>query len=142
MRGVTIVYATHILDGLDGWPTKLLHVSRGRVAHFGPASALLGQPLNKSAATEAQPARAAESGSLYRIVRARLRAELAAEAQRALDLAATPATEDVVPEPALAAKAAVSAPPPAAPTTMASAFGGSRFDRFGGSGGRQMNMYG
>ena len=30
-RRATIVYATHIFDGLDGWPTHLVYMSLGRV---------------------------------------------------------------------------------------------------------------
>jgi len=30
-RGATIVYATHILDGLNEWPTHLLHLNNGRI---------------------------------------------------------------------------------------------------------------
>ena len=30
-RGMTIVYATHIFDGLDAWATHLLHLSHGKL---------------------------------------------------------------------------------------------------------------
>eukprot|EP00899_Mesostigma_viride_P006382 jgi/Mesvir1/15745/Mv03318-RA.1 len=30
-RGATILYATHIFDGLDGWPTHMAFVSRGKL---------------------------------------------------------------------------------------------------------------
>lgn len=30
-RGATIVYATHIFDGLEGWVTHLLHVHNGHL---------------------------------------------------------------------------------------------------------------
>ena len=33
--GVTIVYATHIFDGLDDWPTHLAFISDGKLARFG-----------------------------------------------------------------------------------------------------------
>ncbi len=29
--GATIVYATHIFDGLESWPTHLIYVANGRV---------------------------------------------------------------------------------------------------------------
>lgn len=29
-RGATIIYATHIFDGLEFWPTHVAHVARGR----------------------------------------------------------------------------------------------------------------
>ena len=34
-RECTIVYATHILDNLAGWPTHLVHLHRGRVREWG-----------------------------------------------------------------------------------------------------------
>lgn len=34
-RKCTIVYATHILDNLAGWPTDLVHMSLGRVKEWG-----------------------------------------------------------------------------------------------------------
>lgn len=113
------MYATHILDGLDGWPSKMLHVSNGKVVHYGHVHDLA---LVEDAA--AGP-RARESGSLYRTVRARLRSELEAEAK----------AEAAAPKGAATAFAMeVDAPPKPAAV-------GSRFDRFGGAG-RQMNMYG
>ena len=33
--GVTIVYATHIFDGLDEWPTHLAFVAENTLARFG-----------------------------------------------------------------------------------------------------------
>lgn len=35
-RGATVVYATHILDNLAGWPSHLVHMSLGRVEEWGP----------------------------------------------------------------------------------------------------------
>ncbi|KAK7902886.1 CCR4-NOT regulatory complex component [Exophiala xenobiotica] len=35
-RGATIVYATHILDNLVGWPTHLAHMHLGKVKEWGP----------------------------------------------------------------------------------------------------------
>lgn len=34
-RGATVVYATHILDGLDGWGTHLVHMHEGTVREWG-----------------------------------------------------------------------------------------------------------
>lgn len=34
-RECTIVYATHILDNLAGWPTQLVHMSLGKVKEWG-----------------------------------------------------------------------------------------------------------
>eukprot|EP00249_Psilotum_nudum_P012432 c23782_g1_i1 orf=135-1091(+) len=30
-RGATIIYATHIFDGLDSWPSHIAHIGRGRL---------------------------------------------------------------------------------------------------------------
>ncbi|CAK7271177.1 CCR4-NOT regulatory complex component [Sporothrix epigloea] len=40
----TIVYATHILDHLAGWPTHLVHMHMGMVREWGPASRFLDDP--------------------------------------------------------------------------------------------------
>ncbi|KAL2109339.1 hypothetical protein VUR80DRAFT_2564 [Thermomyces stellatus] len=40
-RECTIVYATHILDNLAGWPTHLVHLHLGAVKQWGPAQKLL-----------------------------------------------------------------------------------------------------
>lgn len=40
-RGATVVYATHIFDGLGGWATHLCHVSGGGVRRFGEVEELL-----------------------------------------------------------------------------------------------------
>jgi CCR4-NOT complex subunit CAF16 len=34
-RGATLLYATHILEGLEGWATHLSHLSDGRIRWFG-----------------------------------------------------------------------------------------------------------
>ena len=34
-RGATIVYATHILDNLVGWPSHLVHMAQGRLKEWG-----------------------------------------------------------------------------------------------------------
>ncbi|SPN97255.1 related to ATP-binding cassette (ABC) transporter [Cephalotrichum gorgonifer] len=41
-RQCTIVYATHILDNLAGWPTHLVHMHLGRVKEWAPAEKILG----------------------------------------------------------------------------------------------------
>ena len=38
-RGATIVYATHIFDGLESWPSHIMYVAGGRVRAFERASA-------------------------------------------------------------------------------------------------------
>jgi CCR4-NOT complex subunit CAF16 len=30
-RGATIIYATHIFDGLDDWPTHIVYIARGKL---------------------------------------------------------------------------------------------------------------
>jgi len=119
-RGTTVVYSTHIFDGLDDWPTHLLHVKAGAVAYVGPIAEA---PRPKTTQTT--------SGSLFSTVRGWLDEER--EELRLASLSAVPAcptqTESFAPTaPPLAAK------PVAAPTSFA-----SKFDRFGGAG--RQNMY-
>ncbi|AEO56898.1 hypothetical protein MYCTH_2314846 [Thermothelomyces thermophilus ATCC 42464] len=40
-RDCTVVYATHILDNLAGWPTHLVHMHLGTVKGWGPAEVML-----------------------------------------------------------------------------------------------------
>ncbi|GBF90133.1 ABC transporter I family protein [Raphidocelis subcapitata] len=37
-RGAAIIYATHIFDGLESWPTHLAYVARGRLQFVAPAA--------------------------------------------------------------------------------------------------------
>lgn len=39
-RGASIVYATHIFDGLEGWPTHMAYVERGAVVRGGALAGL------------------------------------------------------------------------------------------------------
>ena len=39
LRGVTVVYSTHIFDGLDDWPDTILHLAHGKVRYAGAAAA-------------------------------------------------------------------------------------------------------
>ncbi|KAK7910793.1 hypothetical protein PG985_013274 [Apiospora marii] len=41
-RECTVVYATHILDNLAGWPTHLVHMHLGTIREWGPADQFLG----------------------------------------------------------------------------------------------------
>ncbi|KAK8101764.1 ABC transporter domain-containing protein [Apiospora kogelbergensis] len=41
-RECTVVYATHILDNLAGWPTHLVHMHLGTIREWGPAAQFLG----------------------------------------------------------------------------------------------------
>ncbi|KAI2623230.1 P-loop containing nucleoside triphosphate hydrolase protein [Hypoxylon sp. NC1633] len=41
IRECTVVYATHILDNLAGWPTHLVHMHLGTVREWGPAEPFL-----------------------------------------------------------------------------------------------------
>ncbi|KAL9087705.1 MAG: hypothetical protein Q9159_003517 [Coniocarpon cinnabarinum] len=45
-RGSTVVYATHIFDGLGGWPSHLVRMATGRVKEWGPVDEIVnkGQP--------------------------------------------------------------------------------------------------
>ncbi len=45
-RGLTIVYASHVLDGLQDWATHIMFLSPGRIRAFGPVEEVLaGAPL-------------------------------------------------------------------------------------------------
>merc|ERR1719353_1464272 len=57
-RGVTVIYSTHIFDGVDDWPTHLLHLKKGGVHYNGPVKDA--PPAAASAST---------SGSLFCLVR-------------------------------------------------------------------------
>ena len=35
-RGMSMVYTTHIFDGLDGWATHIAYLAAGRLVEFGP----------------------------------------------------------------------------------------------------------
>lgn len=37
-RGATIIYATHIFDGLESWPTHLMYLAGGKMQLFKPAN--------------------------------------------------------------------------------------------------------
>ncbi|KAF8457268.1 P-loop containing nucleoside triphosphate hydrolase protein [Terfezia claveryi] len=39
-RHCTVVYATHIMDGLEGWPTHIVRMTLGRVRQFGTVEEL------------------------------------------------------------------------------------------------------
>lgn len=40
VRGATIIYATHIFDGLENWPTHLAYVEDGRMVTGGPVASV------------------------------------------------------------------------------------------------------
>lgn len=48
IRECTIVYATHILDNLAGWPTHLVHMHLGTVREWGPTEQFLGQATGEN----------------------------------------------------------------------------------------------
>ncbi|KAI1765603.1 P-loop containing nucleoside triphosphate hydrolase protein [Hypoxylon sp. FL1150] len=48
IRECTIVYATHILDNLAGWPTHIVHMHLGTVREWGPAEDFLGASKGES----------------------------------------------------------------------------------------------
>jgi len=39
-RSCTVIYATHIFDGMEGWPTHLAYVTNGELIRFGSAQEL------------------------------------------------------------------------------------------------------
>lgn len=59
----TIVYATHILDHLAGWPTHLVHMHLGSVREWGPASQFLEDPEYYNQRVRSDPALMAASGA-------------------------------------------------------------------------------
>ena len=52
-RACTIVYATHIFDGLASWPTHLVHMSLGEILEVGPPSEFLDSVSRDSASNSA-----------------------------------------------------------------------------------------
>ena len=59
-RECTIVYATHVLDNLAGWPTHLVHMHLGTVKEWGPADELLARVLKDEAKAESGNSRLGE----------------------------------------------------------------------------------
>lgn len=47
-RACTVVYATHILDNLAGWPTHLVHMHLGAVKEWGQADEMLAEAERKN----------------------------------------------------------------------------------------------
>eukprot|EP00803_Ostreobium_quekettii_P009509 evm.model.scf_504EXC.2 EVM.evm.TU.scf_504EXC.2 scf_504EXC:12450-14521(-) len=52
-RGATIVYATHIFDGIENWMTHLAYVEDGKLVQFGRVSDVLGAEAKLSVAVQA-----------------------------------------------------------------------------------------
>jgi CCR4-NOT complex subunit CAF16 len=66
-RGLTILYATHIFDGLERWATHLCHLAHGRIVEMAPLDDI----------AELQALRAsAVSSPLHRLVETWLRRDL------------------------------------------------------------------
>lgn len=40
-RGATIIYATHIFDGMESWPTHMAYVEDGKMVTGGPAASIV-----------------------------------------------------------------------------------------------------
>ncbi|KAK3906524.1 P-loop containing nucleoside triphosphate hydrolase protein [Staphylotrichum tortipilum] len=51
VRECTVVYATHILDSLAGWPTHLVHMHLGTVKGWGPAEEIMREVEEREGAT-------------------------------------------------------------------------------------------
>lgn len=83
-RGACIVYATHIFDGLEAWPTHLMYLADGQLKEFGPASQF--PELQK--------------GRLMNLVEGWLRAEQVIQRERKAIAAAAPKVPKA-PEPAI-----------------------------------------
>lgn len=117
-RGVTVIYSTHIFDGLDDWPTHCLHIKEGGLHYVGPMHLVPRAPECKSG-----------SGSLYTTVRGWLNDERDARRSAALEAPSCPPMTE-----ALAMTPAPEPSKPAASTNFA-----SKFDRFGGA--QRQSMY-
>lgn len=111
VRGVTVIYSTHIFDGVDDWPTHMLHLKKGGVHFNGPiADAPAAAPTAADGATST-------SGSLFKRVRGWLEQERTerrqAKAEAAsLEVEATPMEVDRD-----VSAVGQASPPPAAPAT-------------------------
>merc|ERR1719201_3236489 len=66
-RGATVVYSTHILDGLDDWPSHVLHLRHGTLAYCGLLGGVPGADALAGGAKHAPggmaPASAASAGA-------------------------------------------------------------------------------
>ena len=132
LRGVTVVYSTHILDGLDDWPSHVLHLEGGTLAYCGEIGGAKGADTlagrSAAMAMEVEGSVAASSGSLFTLVKKWLLTERAAK-RASPEVPACPTTSS-----AMAVDVADAAPAPSKPVSMA-----SRFDRFGGA--SRQSMY-
>merc|ERR1740124_814501 len=93
VRGVTVIYSTHIFDGVDDWPTHLLHLKKGGVRYNGPVK-------DAPPSVTADAASSSTSGSLFTLVRGWLeeeRAERRATPNGVADVA-PPTPMEVVPQ--------------------------------------------
>merc|ERR1719231_1694744 len=113
-RGATVVYSTHILDGLDDWPSHVLHIKGGKLNYCGEIGKAPGAGALAGASEQGA------SGSLFTLIKRWLLDEREEKKTASLneECESTPPTSAVV-----ATAAAPSAP----------RGGASKFDRFGGS---------
>jgi len=137
-RGATVIYSTHILDGLDDWPSHVVHLQHGTLKYCGVLSGADGAQALASKRAAAEPmavdtppvataaVAGATSGSLFTLVKRWLLEEREAKALAATIVPACPTTAQMVVD--------VADAPPAAPKPAA-----SKFDRFGG--GSRQGMY-
>ena len=116
-RGATVVYSTHILDGLDDWPSHVVHLQNGTLNYCGE---LRNAPGAKALSGPSAPG---ASGSLFGLVKAWLLEERTKKRQAQLDVVCPPT-------PSTQATVQMEAPKPKPPT--------SKFDRFGGA---RQSMY-
>jgi CCR4-NOT complex subunit CAF16 len=73
-REATVVYATHILDQLRGWPTHLVHMTMGKIKEWGEMSEFMGRA--------AEEGRGSENSSLGELVLKWLKEDLKARGPR------------------------------------------------------------
>merc|ERR1719265_1821653 len=62
LRGATVFYCTHIFDHLEGWPTHMLHLSKGRIV----------QQCALSDLQEYQQLLSSDNTPLYSLIRERI----------------------------------------------------------------------
>lgn len=128
-HGVTVIYSTHIFDGVDDWPTHLLHLKKGGVHYNGPVK----DAPPAAAAASVAAASASTSGSLFCLVRGWLDEERGERRANAggVEVAPTPMEVEV------RAEASAEAPQkPVAPVTASSLLASESLFGSGGSGSR------
>ncbi len=100
-RGATILYATHIFDGLEGWVTHVAYMEAGAIKRGGPVGQLAEVAATSAGAEGGQQGQEGQEGQggsrrkLLHVVEEWLRAERAA-AKKAAAEAPAPSLEAAV----------------------------------------------